>query len=113
MHANTFRSAVLAPFFAATLMLVASADAASAQAAATVVIKNFDFSPMAVTVKAGDSVTWTNRDGEPHTVTSVDGLFRSGGLDQNDSFTFRFAKAGVYKYQCTIHPRMQATVTVK
>jgi len=51
--------------------------------------------------------------GEPHTVTSVDGLFRSGALDENYSFSFKFEKPGVYKYTCSIHPRMMATVTVK
>src|SRR5215469_10729733 len=71
-----------------------------------VVMKNFDFSPMAITVPAGTTVTWKNLDGEPHTVTSADGLFRSPALDQNDTWSFRFTKAGVYKYICSIHPRM-------
>ena len=86
---------------------------AQAQAPVTVSIKNFDFSPMAVTVPAGSSVTWKNLDGEPHTVTSTDGVFRSGALDQDDSFTFKFTKPGVYHYLCSIHPKMVATVTVK
>jgi plastocyanin len=106
MNAKSFRGALLAPIFLTWLGTVAHASA-------VVTIKDFDFSPMAVTINAGDSVTWTNKDGEPHTVTSVDGLFRSGGLDENDSFTFKFAKAGVYKYLCTIHPKMTATITVK
>src|SRR5690348_18241699 len=51
-----------------------------------IVIKNFDFSPMTLTVRAGATVTWKNMDDEPHTITSTDGLFRSGALDQGDSF---------------------------
>lgn len=78
-----------------------------------VVMKNFDFSPMAITVPVGTKVTWKNLDGEPHTVTSADGLFRSPALDQNDAWSFTFKKAGVYKYLCSIHPKMMATVTVK
>jgi plastocyanin len=78
-----------------------------------VIMKNFDFAPMSLTIKAGGSVTWKNLDGEPHTVTSVDGSFRSGALDQNDSFTFKFAKPGTYKYLCSIHPRMRAEIVVK
>jgi len=78
-----------------------------------VVMKNFDFSPMAITVPAGSTVTWKNLDGEPHTVASADGVFRSAALDQNDTFTFRFTKPGTYKYVCSIHPKMMATVTVK
>jgi plastocyanin len=103
-------------FLLALALLAVSPMAAIAQDApnqVTVVIKDFDFAPMDVTIPAGGSVTWTNRDGEPHTVTSVDGLFRSGALDQDQSFTFTFAKPGTYAYLCTIHPKMRATVTVR
>jgi len=58
-------------------------------------------------------VTWKNLDGEPHTIASADGLFRSPALDQNDTYQFKFDKPGVYKYICSIHPKMRATVTVK
>jgi len=80
---------------------------------ANVVMKNFDFAPMAITVKAGTTVTWKNLDGEPHTVVSVDGLFRSGALDQNDTYSFKFDKPGTYKYLCSIHLKMMAVITVK
>ena len=78
-----------------------------------VVMKNFDFSPMDITVASGSTVTWKNLDGEPHTVASRDGLFRSPALDQNDTYQFKFDKPGVYKYICSIHPKMRATITVK
>ncbi len=78
-----------------------------------VVIKNFDFSPMLLTVKPGATVTWKNLDGEPHTVTSADGLFRSGALDTNETYSFRFNRPGTYKYVCTIHPRMTASIVVR
>ena len=97
----------------ATLSL-AAADAAFAQPSdVSVTIKNFDFQPMAVSVPVGATVTWKNLDGEPHTVTSTDGSFRSEALDQDDTFSFKFTKPGVYKYICTIHPRMVASITVK
>jgi plastocyanin len=79
----------------------------------TVLMKNFDFSPMTLAVPPGTTVTWKNLDGEPHTVVSVDGAFRSAALDQNDTFKFTFAKPGTYKYLCSIHPKMMATITVK
>ncbi len=96
---------------AATSLLAAAALAAPTGAQVT--IKNFDFQPMAVTVPVGGAVTWKNLDGEPHTVTSLDGAFRSGALDEGDTYSFRFTKPGVYRYLCTIHPKMVATVTVK
>ena len=92
---------------------VAPALAQPTPTSATVPIKNFAFMPMSTTIAAGGSVTWKNMDGEVHTVVSTDGLFRSGGLDEDDSFTFKFTKPGVYKYICSIHPQMKATVVVK
>lgn len=98
----------------ALVLLVTPLAAPTARAADTmVVMKNFDFSPMDMTVAPGTTVTWKNLDGEPHTVASADGLFRSPALDQNDTYQFKFDHPGVYKYLCSIHPRMMATITVK
>ena len=80
--------------------------------ASAVTIKNFSFG-QPITVAAGSTVTWHNGDGEPHTVVSADGLFRSAALDTGESFSFKFTKTGTFKYVCTIHPRMVSTVTVK
>jgi plastocyanin len=101
--------------FAMTLLTLSPTIAMAQEPAksAMIVIKDFDFSPMDVTIPAGGSVTWTNRDGEPHTVVSLDGSFRSHALDQDDSFTFTFSKPGTYAYLCSIHPKMRATVTVR
>jgi plastocyanin len=102
----------------AAMMLVAAVSvsgisAANAQDANTVVMKDFDFSPMMLTVKAGTTVTWKNMDGEPHTVVSPDGVFRSHALDQGDTFTFKFDTPGTYKYVCSIHPKMMAAIVVQ
>ena len=78
-----------------------------------VMAKDFMFAPTSLTVKAGSTVTWTNKDGEPHTVVSDTGLFRSGALDTNESFSFRFDQPGTYHYVCTIHPRMTGTIQVQ
>ena len=78
-----------------------------------VVIKNFMFQPMTLTMKAGTSLTWVNRDEEPHTVTSENGLFRSGAMDTNDTFTFKFDKPGTYRFLCSIHPQMVGTIVVE
>jgi plastocyanin len=89
------------------------ASGAEADAAAHVIIKNFMFAPAALTVKAGSVVSWTNQDNEPHTIASDAGVFRSGALDTNDSFTFRFDKPGTYHFLCSIHPYMVGTITVE
>lgn len=88
--------------------------AARADAAPPIVIaKDFMFAPGTITIKAGASVTWKNTDDEPHTVVSDTGLFRSGALDTNESFSFRFDKPGTYHYACSIHPRMVGTIVVQ
>jgi plastocyanin len=74
---------------------------------------NFMFAPATMTVSAGTTVTWTNLDDEPHTVVSDIGLFRSGGMDTNESFSFKFDKPGTYHYTCSIHPRMIGTIVVQ
>ena len=100
---------------AAMLMIFAVSDlhAAPAGEANTVVLKDFHFSPMSLSVPAGTTVIWRNLDEEPHTVASDSGLFRSGGLDQNDSFTFTFDRPGTYRFICSIHPSMMGTIIVK
>jgi len=79
----------------------------------SVTIKNFDYSPMELDIKPGTTVVWKNLDGEPHTIASTDGMFRSPALDQNDSYSFTFSRPGVFKYICSIHPKMKATITVR
>jgi len=71
------------------------------------------FTPTRLMVKAGSTVTWTNLDDEPHTVVSDIGLFKSGALDTNERFSFKFDKPGTYRFACSIHPRMVGSVVVQ
>jgi plastocyanin len=59
-------------------------------------IDNFAFAPATLTVHAGSTVTWTNRDEEPHTVVANDGSFHSPGMDSQATFSYTFAKAGTF-----------------
>ena len=76
-------------------------------------VKDFMFMPTTLTVSAGDKVTWVNKDDEPHTVVSDTGMFRSGAMDTNESYSFKFDKPGTYHFTCSIHPRMVGTIVVK
>jgi plastocyanin len=78
-----------------------------------ILIKDFMFTPMLLTVKAGSTVIWANKDDEPHTVVSDTGLFRSGAVDTDETFAFKFAKPGTYHFTCSIHPRMVGTIVVQ
>ncbi|MBW8698278.1 Amicyanin-alpha [Streptomyces sp. MBT84] len=79
-----------------------------------VAIKNFTFSPAKLRVKAGTTVTWTNQDTDPHTVTSAGsgGPLHSAALTTHATYSYTFTKPGTYAYLCTIHPFMTATVEV-
>jgi|SRR5580693_5936919 plastocyanin len=87
--------------------------AAQGPAATAINIDNFTYSPPTITVAAGTTVKWTNADDIPHTVRAVDGSFHSKAMDTDDSYSFTFAKPGVYSYFCSIHPKMVGKVVVK
>jgi plastocyanin len=70
------------------------------------------FMPPAVSVKTGDTVTWSFEDLNPHTASSDMGVFSSLPLTKGKTYAYRFAKAGTYKYHCAIHPEMMGTITV-
>ena len=75
-------------------------------------IQNFAFSPSTVTVCQGATVRWTNLDSFSHTSTSDGGLWDSGALAQNGSFSFTFNTPGSYDYHCAIHTSMLGRVNV-
>ena len=93
--------------------VAAEPSAAATPQDSSVAIRNFMFSPMTLAVPVGTRVSWKNLDGEPHTIRSIDDTFRSGALDQNDSFSYTFDKPGTYRYACSIHPQMVASIVVK
>jgi plastocyanin len=82
-------------------------------AEATVKIDNFSFTPATITVPAGTTIHWTNRDDIPHTVVSDEKTFKSKVLDTDQEFTFTFSKPGTYSYFCSIHPHMTGKVVVQ
>jgi plastocyanin len=86
---------------------------ATPPATAEVKIDNFSFGPGTLTVAAGTTVTWINRDDIPHNVVSSDGVFKSKVLDTDEKFSYTFAKAGTFPYFCSIHPRMAGKVVVQ
>ena len=83
-------------------------------------MKNIQFNPKDVTVKAGETVTFTNDEAVPHDVHKTSGPgadFASGptgGMQEGDTFKLTLDKAGKYEYVCDVHaPGMAGTITVK
>ena len=76
-------------------------------------IDNFRFAPEALTVRAGSRVTWVNDDDVPHLIASAKGEFEASPLlDTGQRYGLVFKKPGTYGYYCSLHPKMQGTVTV-
>ncbi len=79
-----------------------------------VFIQGMAFTPSTITVNAGTTITWTNNDGVVHNVTSnTAGLFSSGAISPNGTYSHLFSTAGTFPYTCTLHAGMNGSVVVK
>jgi amicyanin len=116
---NTIRGAIVAAALgAATATALAAVVlpgwADTAPQTIAVSIDNFTFTPPTLTVKAGTTVTWTNKDDIPHGIAATNNAFtRSKALDTDDSYSFTFTTPGTYQYFCYIHPHMVGTIVVE
>jgi amicyanin len=114
MRLSFVRAAVAASLLGcAAGITLGAAFAGAGQDKTAVKIDNFTFNPQSVTVKAGATVTWTNQDDIPHTVTATAKQFKSKTLDTDDTFSFTFATPGTYEYFCSLHPHMTGTIVVE
>jgi plastocyanin len=71
--------------------------------AAGVSIKDFEFQPISLTIKAGTTVNWKNDGSTSHTVTADNGSFESPTLGAGAAFSRKFTKPGTYRYHCAFH----------
>ena len=86
----------------------------------SVSLENIQFNPKNLTIKAGQTVTFTNKESIPHDVHKTSGPgddFSSGdpgGMQQGDTFKVTLDKPGTYEYVCEVHkPGMAGAITVK
>jgi len=72
----------------------------------------------------GTSPAWSQRDGGPQIeikahgygtpqLTSTENVFRSPGIDTDETYSYTFTKPGTYEYFCTLHPMMTGKVEVR
>ena len=114
MHAGTkakIRSAIV------TALAITAGFALPARAAeVSVDQRNMTFVPGSVTIKAGDSVRFTNTDRIAHDITVVNpnGTKVDEGMDSyKNGIIVNFPNAGTFYVVCRIHPNMKMTVNVK
>jgi plastocyanin len=91
----------------------AQQPAGPAPAESSVSIEGFAFLPKTLTIELNQSVTWTNKDSSPHTVTSTTSAFDSSSLSQNQTFQHQFTSPGSFNYFCAFHPGMTGTIIVR
>lgn len=72
------------------------------------------FFPTVLYVEEGATVTWTNRDAAPHSVTGLALGWGTGQktLFQGGSVSVEFSDPGIYPYTCVVHPGMVGAVVV-
>ncbi|MDT4921850.1 MAG: hypothetical protein QOI15_2752 [Pseudonocardiales bacterium] len=109
-------SAALLAIAVSILGLLVGLSPASA-ATHQVSIVDFAFTPAAMTVGQGDTVTWTYTQGDAnhgHTVTSDQGFWSSPTLALNQTYSQAgaFKNAGAYAYHCSIHHSMTGVIRV-
>ena len=83
-------------------------------------MKNIQFSPKDLTVKAGETITFTNDEAIAHDVHKTSGPGKdfasgpTGGMQEGDTFKLTLDKPGKYEYVCDVHaPGMAGSITVK
>jgi plastocyanin len=111
---------VRAALFVGALLLGAAStvNAATASSPPTtkyvIVIRNFMYAPMKLTVEPGATVKVENKDLVDHTLTALDGKFNTGNIAPNKSKRFRAPKKpGTYRYRCSIHQFMKGSLIVE
>lgn len=75
-------------------------------------IGNIQFTPKNVTVKKGTVITWSNLDSIIHTSTSDRGVWDSGDIFAQKSWSRMFDEIGIYEYHCKPHPFQTGSITV-
>jgi plastocyanin len=78
----------------------------------TVTIEATRYQPARLSIGAGDTVVWVNKDYIPHTVTAAGGRFDSRTLAAGASWRHTLKDKGAFDYACTFHPTMTGAVEV-
>ena len=96
------------------------AEEPSGGGGAKVGMQNVQFVPKDITVKPGETITFTNDESIPHDVHKTSGPGKdfssgdTGGMQQGDTFELKLDEPGNYGYVCNVHaPGMAGTITVK
>jgi plastocyanin len=106
------RRGILRRLLAVALLPFAGRAGAQERAPALIEMTKFSFIPAELSIRAGDSIVFVNRDLVPHTATADDGTFDTGTLRQDERKEIVFPAAGAFSYICRFHRHMTGIVRV-
>ena len=97
-----------------------TAPTQAAETGTQILVTDTGFEPKSVTIKVGESVTWTNNTSgtvriasDPHPLhTGLAGFDDLSGAALGDTYTFTFTKAGTFGYHNHNSTSVKGTVTV-
>jgi plastocyanin len=90
-----------------------AADVSITTGASTKTTTAFSPNPFTKSLATSGQVTWVNNDGVQHDLESdTGGVFDSGDMSPNGTFSHTFTAAGTYAYHCSIHPNMVGTIVI-
>jgi plastocyanin len=79
-----------------------------------IAIQGSTFTPSLLTIKAGTTVTWINKDDVTHDIIcDLPGTFSGQAAQNGGKFSYTFTKAGTFNYSCDLHDCMIGTITVQ
>jgi plastocyanin len=115
--AGTYTFSASAPNYVGASQSTTATGALVRMVSATTSLTPPSFSPVTVTISAGQYVTWTNTDTTTHTTTSnalPTPIWNSGNMAPGATYSFSFPAVGTYTYNCLIHGvAMSGTVIVQ
>ena len=112
MATSVLFALVVLAFVDAGSSLVRSGEAGPAPTRHVVQIVQLRFRPAELTVAAGDTVVWINRDIVPHTVSGEEEGWSSGELTRDSVWQWVARGDGSMPYYCEYHPTMRGRVIV-
>jgi plastocyanin len=104
------RLGLVAAVLAFSIMAVAARNAEAATVKISILAEEFD--PEIISVKVGDTVTWTNEDSTPHMVTSDQGDFMSPLLDKGEKYSYTFKTSGQFEFYDHMNVEMGGFIVV-
>jgi plastocyanin len=94
-----------------TALMLTSAGAPAG--VADVSVNTRGFQPATLTLRAGDTVTWSNTGSLRHQIVSNTGAFpASPVLQPGQSWSFTFSQQGRFAYHDALHPSLKAAIVV-